>query len=61
QCLAAFTAHPGAIHRAVTGPGWRSFGRLTRGETTLGNAVRRRVVRVALALLSRTSKRTALR
>lgn len=55
RCLAAFERRPAAIHRLVTGtgPGWRSFVRLTRGETTLGRAVRHRVVRLALRALAR--------
>ncbi len=55
RCLAAFERRPAAIHRLVTGTrtGWRSFVRLTRGETTLGRAVRHRVVRLALRALAR--------
>ena len=55
RCLAAFERRPGAVHRLVagTGAGWRSFTRLTRGETTLERALRRRPVRLALGALSR--------
>ena len=54
QALAAYRRHPGAFARALTGtaPGWRSFVRLARGETTLARAGRRPQVRLALAALS---------
>lgn len=55
QALAAYRRHPGAFARALTGtaPGWRSFVRLARGETTLARAGHKPQVRFALAALSR--------
>jgi len=55
RALAAYERHPSAFARALagTGPGWRSFVRLARGETTLARAGRRPQVRLALAALAR--------
>ena len=56
RCLAGFATSPGLVHGLLAGPGWGSFTRLTRGETTLARAVRRTPVRLALgALAQRTS------
>ena len=54
RCLRAFEARPRAFHELIasTPVGWREFCRLTRGETTLARAVRRRPVRAGLGLLS---------
>ena len=55
QALAAYSRHPAFFARTLTatGPGWRSFVRLARGETTLARAGRRPQVRIALAALAR--------
>jgi geranylgeranyl reductase family protein len=55
RCLSAFEQSPWAFHELIrsTPVGWRQFARITRGETTLARAVRRRPVRAGLALLSR--------
>jgi geranylgeranyl reductase family protein len=54
RCLRAFERRPGIFHRLIGGTdlGWRQFGRLVRGETTLDRALRRRVVRGAVGALS---------
>ncbi|WP_036565995.1 geranylgeranyl reductase family protein [Nocardioides halotolerans] len=54
RCLRAFEARPWAFHELIrsTSVGWRQFSRITRGETTLARAVRRRPVRAGLGLLS---------
>ena len=48
-----FKGHPAMAHRALasTKVGWRAFERLSRGETTLDRAMRRRPVRIALAMV----------
>lgn len=51
--LAAYQRRPAAFARVLVGPGWRSFVRLARGETTLARAGQRRPVRLALAALAR--------
>ena len=50
--LAVFSRHPVVVHRALasTKAGWRGFERLSRGETTLDRAMRRRPVRLAVAM-----------
>ncbi|TIC80249.1 geranylgeranyl reductase family protein [Nocardioides sp. GY 10127] len=53
RCLAAFEKRPAAFHHLLAGPGWGSFARLTRGETTLARAWDRRVVRAGIGLLAR--------
>ncbi len=55
QALAAYQRHPRTFAKALvsSGPGWRSFVRLARGETTLARAGRRPPVRLALAALAR--------
>jgi geranylgeranyl reductase family protein len=54
RCLRAFENRPRAFHELIrsTSVGWRQFARITRGETTLARAVRRRPVQAGLALLS---------
>jgi flavin-dependent dehydrogenase len=54
RCLRAFERRPWAFHELIrsTPVGWRQFSRITRGETTLARAVRHRVVRGGLELLS---------
>ena len=54
RCLRAFEARPRAFHELIasTPVGWQQFCRITRGETTLARAVRRRPVRAGLGLLS---------
>ena len=54
RCLRAFEARPWAFHELIrsTPVGWRQFGRITRGETTLARAVRRWPVRAGLGVLS---------
>jgi geranylgeranyl reductase family protein len=54
RCLRAFEHRPRAFHELIrsTSVGWRQFARITRGETTLARAVRRRPVRVGLTLLT---------
>lgn len=58
-CRRAFSAHPGVFHLIVgsTRPGWRFFGRFTRGETTLAGALRRRRVRLPLRVMECGSRR----
>ncbi|GGF37164.1 hyaluronate lyase [Marmoricola endophyticus] len=58
QCLAALSSAPALLHRLLTGPAWGQFTRLTRGETTLARAVRRRPVRLALAALDAQARRS---
>jgi hypothetical protein len=47
-----FKKHPVLAHRALasTRTGWRSFERLSRGETSLDRVMLRRPVRMALAM-----------
>ena len=47
RCLRAFENRPRAFHELIrsTSVGWRQFARITRGDTTLARAVRRRPVR----------------
>jgi len=54
RCLRAFETRPWAFHELIrsTRVGWHQFARITRGETTLARAVRRRPVRAGLGLLS---------
>jgi geranylgeranyl reductase family protein len=54
RCLRAFENRPRAFHELIrsTSVGWRQFARITRGDTSLARAVRRRPVRAGLALLS---------
>jgi geranylgeranyl reductase family protein len=54
RCLRAFEKRPRAFHELIrsTSVGWHQFARITRGETTLARAVRRRPVHAGLALLS---------
>ncbi|MCL8023786.1 geranylgeranyl reductase family protein [Nocardioides bruguierae] len=59
RCLAAFERRPAAFHHLLAGPGWRSFTRLTRGETTLARAWEHGVVRAGIALLSAAGGRGA--
>ena len=63
RCLRAFEARPWAFHELVsaTPVGWRQFCRITRGETTLARAVRRRPVRAGLGLLVTGAARPAPR
>jgi hypothetical protein len=53
RCLRAFENRPWAFHELIrsTSVGWRQFARITRGDTTLARAVRRRPVQAGLALL----------
>ncbi len=53
-CLRAFERRPAVFHRLIggTGPGWRQFARLTRGDTTLARAWEHRTVRAAVRLLA---------
>jgi geranylgeranyl reductase family protein len=53
-CLRAFERRPGAFHALLFGTsvGWRHFGRLTRGETTLARAMLHPSVRAGIGLLS---------
>ena len=53
-CLRAFERRPGAFHALLFGTsvGWRHFGRLTRGETTLARATLHPSVRAGIRLLS---------
>jgi geranylgeranyl reductase family protein len=53
RCLRAFENHPWAFHELIrsTSVGWHQFARITRGETNLARAVRRRPVQAGLALL----------
>lgn len=54
RALAAYERHPKAFYRALASkPGWDAFVRLARGDTTLARAGHHRVVRTALAALSR--------
>lgn len=50
--LSVFTRHPVLVHKALTAThaGWSGFERLSRGETTLDRAMRRRPVRLAVAM-----------
>jgi len=50
--LSVFSRHPVLVHKALTSTqaGWRGFERLSRGETTLDRAMRRRPVRLAVAM-----------
>ena len=50
--LSAFSRHPVVVHKALTSTqaGWSGFQRLSRGETTLDRAMRRRPVRLAVAM-----------
>jgi flavin-dependent dehydrogenase len=54
RCLRAFENRPWAFHELIrsTSVGWHQFARITRGETNLARAVRRRPVQAGLALLS---------
>jgi len=54
RCLRAFEHRPRAFHELIrsTSVGWHQFARITRGETTLARAVRRRPVQAGLALLA---------
>jgi geranylgeranyl reductase family protein len=54
RCLRAFEARPRAFHELIrsTSVGWQQFCRITRGDTTLARAVRRRPVRAGLGVLS---------
>jgi flavin-dependent dehydrogenase len=58
RCRVAFEKRPAAFHELIrsTPQGWRQFCRITRGETTLARALRRRVVVAGLAALSRGSE-----
>jgi flavin-dependent dehydrogenase len=53
-CLRAFEQRPWAFHALLFGTsvGWRHFGRLTRGETTLARAMLHPSVRAGIRLLS---------
>ena len=53
-CLRAFERRPWAFHGLLFGTsvGWRHFGRLTRGETTLARAMLHPSVRAGIGLLS---------
>ena len=50
--LSVFSRHPVVVHKALTSTqaGWSGFQRLSRGETTLDRAMRRRPVRLAVAM-----------
>ena len=50
--LSVFTKHPVLVHKVLTSTqaGWRGFERLSRGETTLDRAMRRRPVRLVVAM-----------
>jgi geranylgeranyl reductase family protein len=52
-CRRAFEKWPGAFHYLLFGTsvGWRQFGRLTRGESTLARATEHPAVRLGLRLL----------
>jgi geranylgeranyl reductase family protein len=54
RCRVAFERRPGAFHALLFGTsvGWRQFGRLTRGESTLARAMRHPSVRVGVQALS---------
>jgi geranylgeranyl reductase family protein len=52
RLLAAFRRHPGAFHAAMaTRGGWDAFAAMCRGRLTFAEAMRRRSVRGAVALL----------
>ena len=53
-CLRAFERRPGAFHGLLFGTsvGWRHFGRLTRGETTLARAMLHPSVRAGIGALA---------
>jgi geranylgeranyl reductase family protein len=53
-CLRAFEKRPWAFHTLLFGTnvGWRHFGRLTRGETTLARAMLHPSVRAGIGILS---------
>ena len=53
-CRQAFEKRPGAFHALLFGTsvGWRQFGRLTRGDSTLARAMRHPSVRLGLKALS---------
>lgn len=54
RTLRAFERHPRAFHAMLrTGPGWRVFTGITRGDTTLARIVRHRSVRIGLAAMNR--------
>ncbi|MFC6704483.1 geranylgeranyl reductase family protein [Flexivirga alba] len=54
QALVAFERHPRIFHSVLRTPlGWRVFVRITRGDTTLAQLMRRRVVRAGVAALNR--------
>lgn len=54
HALGAFERHPRVLHTLLRTPlGWQAFIRITRGETTLADLEKRRVVRGALAVLNR--------
>jgi geranylgeranyl reductase family protein len=61
RCRRAFELRPRAFHELVrsTSVGWRQFARITRGDTTLARAVRRRPVQAGLGLLSLRAGPTA--
>lgn len=54
RTLRAFERHPRAFHTMLrTGPGWRVFTGITRGDTTLARVARHRPVRLGLAAMNR--------
>ncbi|NUT35483.1 MAG: geranylgeranyl reductase family protein [Hamadaea sp.] len=54
RLLAAFRRHPRPFHTAMaSGPGWRAFGAMCRGELTFAHAMRRRTLRTGMTLLAR--------
>jgi hypothetical protein len=52
RLLGAFSRHPGVFHAVLASPpGWRTFRRWCRGETTFDRSVERLPVRAALGVL----------